>query len=305
MTETPQPQDLQTAQAIIGTLTSELLRAQREVAQLRRELQDLIRRIYGRKSEKVDPRQLRLLLEELGAEVEKVVEDDACEVPRLIKRRKGGSKGRQALPKGLPRERRVVDIPEAEKLHTGTIKEIGCWAHARRRFVEALEGDTRAATLMALIQQLYQVERDATDATSRLRLRQERSLGIIDQIAAERQRLEREALPKSPLGDAVRYLTNQWQALCRFTEDGTLEIDNNGAERQLRAVAVGRKNWLFAGSMAGAHRAAVVYSLIQSCRLVDVDPFRYLRDVLLRVVTCPLDRLAELTPQAWARTSQP
>jgi len=186
----------------------------------------------------------------------------------------------------------------------GGIVEIACWAHARRRFVEALSGDTRAATMMALVQQLYQVERDATDAASRLRLRQERSKPILEQIAAERQRLEQEALPKSPLGDALRYLTNQWQALCRFAEDGSIEIDNNGAERQLRAVAVGRKNWLFAGSMAGAHRAAVIYSLIQSCRLVDVDPFAYLRDVLLRIATHPVDRVAELTPKAWAQASR-
>ena len=123
-------------------------------------------------------------------------------------------------------------------------------------------------------------------------------------VWAERQRLDQEALPKSPLGDALRYLTNQWQALCRFAEDGSLEIDNNGAERQLRAVAVGRKNWLFAGSMAGAHRAAVIYSLIQSCRLADIDPFRYLRDVLLRVATHPADRVAELTPKAWAQASR-
>jgi hypothetical protein len=158
--------------------------------------------------------------------------------------------------------------------------------------------------MVALIQQLYQVERDATDTASRFQLRQERSKPVLEQIAAERQRLEREVLPKSPLGDAVRYLTNQWQALCRFAEDGSLEIDNNNAERQLRAVAVGRKNWLFAGSMAGAHRAAVIYSLIQSCRLVDVDPFAYLRDVLLRVATQPADRIAELTPRAWAQASR-
>jgi transposase len=106
--------------------------------------------------------------------------------------------------------------------------------------------------------------------------------------------------PKSPLGDAVRYLTNQWQALCRFLEHGSLEIDNNGAERQLRAIAVGHKNWLFASSMADARRAAVIYSLVQSRRLVSIDPFAYFRDVLLRVATHPQSRVAELTPKAWA-----
>ena len=163
-----------------------------------------------------------------------------------------------------------------------------------------MQSDTRAVTMMALIQELYQVEREAENDDSRLRLRQERSKTIVDRIEAERQRLDHEALPKSPLGDAVRYLTNQWQALCRFLDDGRLQIDNNNAERQLRAIAVGRKNWLFAGSMAGAHRAAVIYSLIQSCRLAGVDPLVYVRDVLLRVATHPQSRIAALTPKAWA-----
>ena len=136
-----------------------------------------------------------------------------------------------------------------------------------------METDTRAATMVALIQQLYQVEREAGDGDARFRLRQDRSRATIEQIDAERRRLAQEVLPKSPLGHSVRYLTNQWQALCRFLDGGAVEIDNNGAERQLRAVAVGRKNWLFSGSMAGAHRAAVIYSLIQRCRLVDIDPF--------------------------------
>jgi len=103
-----------------------------------------------------------------------------------------------------------------------------------------MQSDTRAATMMALMQRLYQVEREAEDDGSWLRLRQERSKTIIDQIEADRERLEQEALPKSPLGDALCYLTNQCQALCRFLEDGSHEIDNKGAERQLRAIAVGR-----------------------------------------------------------------
>ena len=107
-------------------------------------------------------------------------------------------------------------------------------------------------------------------------------------------------LPKSPLGEALRYLDNQWRALQRFLEDGRLRIDNNAAESQLRVVAVGRNNWLFAGSMAGAERTALLYSLVQSCRLAGVDPFPYFRHVLIRVATHPHSRIAELTPKAWA-----
>jgi transposase len=96
------------------------------------------------------------------------------------------------------------------------------------------------------------------------------------QIKTERDRLAGTVLPKSPVGDAVRYLTNQWDALQRFVDDGHLAIDNNRAENQLRVVAVGRKNWLFAGSMEGARRAALLYSLVQSCKLIDFPPFAYL-----------------------------
>ncbi len=190
----------------------------------------------------------------------------------------------------------------------GTVIEVACWAHARRRFVLALEGgEPRAATILSLVQQLYRVEREAAEMSSedRRKLRQERSLPILAEIDAQRRVLAESALPKSPLGDALRYLDNQWTALQRFVQDGRLRPDNNGAESQLRAVAVGRKNWLFAGSMAGAHRAAVLYSLIQSCKLAGVEPFAYLRDVLLRVTTHPHARIAELTPRAWARTYGP
>jgi transposase len=187
---------------------------------------------------------------------------------------------------------------------TGRIREVGCWAHTRRGFVDAFETDVRAALMVALIQRLYQVERAAADLSieARQAVRREQSVPILAQIATERDALARSVLPKSPLGDAVRYLTNQWTALQRFVEDGRLSIDNNPAENQLRGIAVGRKNWLFAGSLEGAHRAALLYSLVQSCALIGVPPFDYLRDVLLRVATHPQHRIAELTPKGWAVT---
>jgi transposase len=190
----------------------------------------------------------------------------------------------------------------------GTVIEVACWAHARRRFVLALEGgEPRAAAILSLVQQLYQVEREAGSLSfdERRALRQARSVPILAQIDEKRRALAETALPKSPLGDALRYLDNQWTALQRFVEDGRLRPDNNGAESQLRAVAVGRKNWLFAGRMAGAHRAAVLYTLIQSCKLAGVEPFAYLKDILLRVASHPQARIAELTPKAWATTFEP
>ena len=162
-----------------------------------------------------------------------------------------------------------------------------------------------AAPVLALIQQLYEVERDVADADARGaprrrgRRRPRRCSRHLDQV---RQELTPRVLPKSPLGEALRYLDHQWGALQRYLTTASLLIDNNNAERQLRAVAVGRKNWLFAGSFEGARRAALLYSLIQSCRLVDVSPFLYLRDVLVRVATHPHQRLHELTPRGWKAT---
>lgn len=187
---------------------------------------------------------------------------------------------------------------------SGHVVEFGCWAHARRRFVDAFTIDGSAATMVALIQQLYQVERAASGlaAEARQRLRQDQSVPLLARIETERDTLARRALPKSPLGDAVRYLSNQWDALRRFVDDGRVAIDNNRAESQLRVVAVGRKNWLFAGSFDGARRAALLYSLVQSCKLVKVPPFAYLKDVLLRIATHPHRQIEHLTPKGWATT---
>jgi hypothetical protein len=109
-----------------------------------------------------------------------------------------------------------------------------------------------------------------------------------------------QALPQSPLGKALTYASNQWEALNRYVEDGRLSIDNNAAERALRKVAVGRKNWLFAGSPAGGERAAVLYSLVESCRMQGIEPHFYLRNVIDRISTHPMSRIAELTPRGWA-----
>jgi transposase len=190
------------------------------------------------------------------------------------------------------------------RYQSGRILEVGCWAHARRGFVEAFMIDTAAALMIALIQQLYDVERDGADLDpeSRRALRQEKSVPLLAMIDAERQALARTVLPKSPLGDAVRYLTNQWAALQRVVDDGRLAIDNNRAENQLRVVAVGRKNWLFAGSFEGGRRAALLYSLVQSCKLIDLPPLDYLKDVLLRVAVHPHHRIAQLTPRGWRET---
>jgi transposase len=152
---------------------------------------------------------------------------------------------------------------------TGRMREIGCWAHARRGFVEALPTDVRAALTIALVKQLYDVERVGADlpADARRALRQAQSAPLLAQIAAERDQLARLVLPKSPLGDAVRYLTNQWGALQHFVEDGRLAIDNNRAENQLRVVALGRNyaDLPIMWTAAVAARVAAAWSALADC----------------------------------------
>lgn len=190
---------------------------------------------------------------------------------------------------------------------TGRLVEVGCWAHARRKFFDTREQDPEAMKVLALIGKLYEVERQAAGLTHEERrvLRLERSAPILEEIDRVRDELSRTALPKSGLGEALRYLHNQREALGRFLLDGRLKPDNNGAENQLRIVAVGRKNWLFAGSQDGASRAALIYTLAQGCKLAGVEPFRYFKDVLLRVATHPASRIEELTPTGWAAAFAP
>jgi len=184
----------------------------------------------------------------------------------------------------------------------GNIIEIACWAHARRKFFDARGSDrARSHAALAFISRLYEVEREARvlDAGDRKALRQERSRPILESFKRWLDCEASRVLPKSPIGQAVHYALGQWEALTRYIEDGLLEIDNNIAERALRRVALGRKNWLFAGSDEGGRRAAIVYSLVASAKDHRIDPFAYLRDVLERVSTHLARDIAQLLPANW------
>jgi hypothetical protein len=186
-----------------------------------------------------------------------------------------------------------------------TAVEAGCWSHCRRGFVEALESDKRAAEPIAIMKQLFRIEElakaQAMSPESRLELRQKRSRPVIKRLAVWLDKMRERIPPKDPLGKGITYATNQWQALGRFLEDGRLEIDNNGAERALRAIAVGRKNWMFAGSDAGARSAAILYTVIGTAKLANIDPHAYLGDVIQRLAEgWRANRLDELLPAAWA-----
>jgi transposase len=187
----------------------------------------------------------------------------------------------------------------------GGATETGCWAHTRRKFYDARSfARADAAEALALIKKLYRIERTADrrkmSMDQRLELRQSESTPIVEEFRQYLERIRPLYPPSSPLGKAITYATNQWPALNTFLEFGLLPMDNNAAERALRAPVVGRKNWMFAGSEDGARRAATLFSLVASCRLHGVDPWAYFDDVLRRVQTHPAKRVNELTPKAWA-----
>jgi transposase len=186
------------------------------------------------------------------------------------------------------------------------IVEVGCMAHARRYFKEAVPSAAAVAVpMLMLIRDLYGIERAGAElaAEARRMLRQERAVPVLERIRKWLEELAPTVLPKSPR-PAIGYLRGNWHALTRYTEDGRLKIDNNGAERAIKPVVLGRKNWLFCGSEAAAHRAAVLLSLVQTCKHVGVDPFVYLRDVIERVSTHPMSRIGELTPRQWRQLRQ-
>ena len=184
------------------------------------------------------------------------------------------------------------------------IVEVACWAHSRRKHYEAQSSDLMRSTVMlAYIRLLYDVEREARDqklgSDARRALRQAKSKPVLEDIRAYLEREQLQVLPKSPEGQAIAYTLTNWQALTRYCEDGDLEIDNNGAERSLRGIAVGRRNWTFLGSDNGGRTAAILNSLIATCKRMAIDPFAYLRDIFTRISDHPQSRLAELLPDQW------
>jgi hypothetical protein len=198
----------------------------------------------------------------------------------------------------------------------GDILEVGCWAHARRKFFEAKQtAPVTAHQAMLRIKALYAVEREAkehmtrhgddTDAAlaKRLSLRQEQAVPVLETLNAWLHEQQQHQLPKSPVAQAIQYTLNNWTALVRYADDPRLEIDNNAAERALRSVVVGRNNWLFAGSARGGRTAATLYSLIATAKRHGLDPFAYLRDLLARIPTHPQRQIDSLFPDRWQQSA--
>jgi transposase len=184
----------------------------------------------------------------------------------------------------------------------GRVLEVGCWAHARRYFVKAEEQEPQLAkAAIDRIRELYLIERAAKDrGLTPQAVHELRRTEALPRLAALRDWLSvarTQVLDKGALAKAIDYALSNWVALCRYCDDGRLEIDNNGAERALRTVAVGRKNWIFFGNERGGSTTAVLYTLIATRKEHGVDPRTYLRDVLLRIGK--VSDVRELTPYGW------
>ena len=185
----------------------------------------------------------------------------------------------------------------------GPIIEAACWAHSRRKFFElarlrkmpiAIEAVTRIDALFAIEREI-----NGRSPSQRLAVRRERSKPLLDSFEAWLRAERRKLSPKGPLAKAIAYTFNHWQAFTRFLDDGRICLSNNAAERSVRGIAVGRRNWTFCGSDAGGQRAAVMFTLIETAKLCDVDPRAWLADVLARIADHPMQRLSELLPWAW------
>ncbi len=178
---------------------------------------------------------------------------------------------------------------------------LACMAHARRKFDEALKNDkVRAEHALKLIQQLYAIERQAReeqmDFDRRKALRQEKSAPILQELHTWLKENITQVLPKSAIGIAIAYTLHLWPRLVRYLEDGRYEIDNNLIENSIRPVALGRKNYLFAGSHEGAQRAAIMYSFLGTCKINNIEQFEWLSTVLKRIPDHSIQRLEELLP---------
>jgi transposase len=185
--------------------------------------------------------------------------------------------------------------------HTA-VQEVACWAHARRKFFDAVKSYPREShQALEWIRQLYDIEDRSRTwlPEARRQLRVAESIPVLDKMEAYLAQLARTVLPKSSLAKAVSYARNQWVALRRYTEDGRLTIDNNVSERTLRHQAIGRKNWLFLGSEAAGPRAAVLCTILAGAKRHRIEPWSYVRDLLLRLHADD-QRLDELLPDRWA-----
>ena len=195
-----------------------------------------------------------------------------------------------------------------ELFRTGGIKEVACLAHVRRKFFDIAkdQGSSIAAEAVARIAELYAIEDEARGRPpdERVRIREAKARPVFDALSGWLQGQLAKVSAKSDLAGAIRYALTRLPRLEVYLSDGRLEIDNNAAERAIRGLAIGRKNWLFAGSEAGGQTAAVAYTLIETAKLNAVDPQAWLTDVLGRIADHPQKQIEQLLPWAWRASSR-
>ena len=183
-------------------------------------------------------------------------------------------------------------------------ERVGCWAHARRKFYNAQSTSPQAEEALKFILELYRVEykvaeEDCLQSERHSAYRKLLSQDVLDKFQEWLTKRKKDTPPKSPLGQAVGYTLNQWEPLTRFVEDVRLPLDNNSAERALRPIALGRKNFLFIGNDRAGQNLAVLQSLVSTCMANNVNPQTYIADVLISIQTHPMSRIDELLPMNW------
>ena len=185
----------------------------------------------------------------------------------------------------------------------GEIIEAACWAHGRRKFFELADLQKAPVAIEAVrrIDELFAIEREINGQPpdQRRAIRQQRSKPLADALETWLREERRKLSSKAPVAKAIDYSLKRWPAFTRFIDDGRICMSNNAAERAVRGIAVGRKNWTFCGSDSGGRRAAAIYTLIETCKLNDVDPRAWLADVLARIADHPMKRITDLLPWAW------
>ncbi len=190
--------------------------------------------------------------------------------------------------------------PAAE---AGRIIEAACWAHGRRKFFELADLQKAPIAIEAVrrIDELFAIEREINGKPPDVRraVRQERSKPLVTALETWLRDERRKLSSKAPVAKAIDYSLKRWPAFMRFLDDGPICMSNNAAERAVRGIAIGRKNWTFCGNDSGGRRAAAFYTLIETCKLNDVDPRAWLADVLARIADLPMKRIADLLPWAW------
>jgi hypothetical protein len=196
---------------------------------------------------------------------------------------------------------------ESKAGQTPPATEVACWAHVRRKIydVHLATGSPIAAGALERIGRLFEVEREVNGLVpeARRQIRQARARPMVDELAAFLDAALPKLSGKGELAGAMRYARGRWDALMRYLDDGRLEISNNAAERAIRPLALGRKNYMFAGSDAGGERAAAIYTLVETAKLNGLDPEAYLRDVLGRIAAHSINRIGELLP--WNSAKDP